>query len=308
MTTVLNQFGAKVGARIRDAFPDVTVIDLRGEEVAEGDVLFAVPMHGEVPLLDRLDELGIRWVQLGGTGVDTYPLDRVQGRVITCARGASAVPISEYVLAAMLSFEKRIPDVWISAPPEHWSYASLGTLDGKTLGIVGLGGIGTAVAERALPFGMRVVASRRRPEAGSPVPGVEVVGTLDELLALADHLVVAAPATARTRHLLDGDAFAKVRPGVHLVNIARGSLVDQDALRAALDDGRVACATLDVTDPEPLPAGHWLYSHPSVRLTPHVSWASPRMLDTIVEYFLANLGRFLRDEPLEGLVDVDEGY
>ena len=308
MTTVLNQFGAKVGDRIRQAFPDVTVIDIRGDDAAEGDVLFAVPMHGDVPLLDRLDELGVRWVQLGGTGVDTYPLERVRGRAVTCARGASAVPISEYVLAAMLSFEKHVPDVWISEPPEHWSIASLGTLDGKTLGLVGLGGIGAAVAERALPFGMRVVASRRRPEAGSPVPGVEVLPALDDVLSAADHLVVAAPATPRTRHLLDADALATVRAGVHLVNIARGSLIDQDALRAALDDGRVACATLDVTDPEPLPAEHWLYSHPSVRLTPHVSWSSPRMLDTIVEYFLANLGRWLRDEPLEGLVDIDEGY
>ena len=89
--------------------------------------------------------------------------------------------------------------------------------------------------------------------------GVEVAADLDQVLAIADHLVVAAPATAATRHLIGSEALAKVKPGVHLVNVARGSLIDQDALRQALDSGRVAMASLDVVEPEPLPAGHWLY-------------------------------------------------
>ncbi len=120
---------------------------------------------------------------------------------------------------------------------------------------------------------MRVLAVRRT-DAASPVDGVELVPSLDALLEASDHLVLAVPLTARTEHLLDADAFAKVKPGVHLVNIARGRLVDQDALRVALDDGRVAMATLDTVDPEPLPAGHWLYEHPKVRLSAHISWAS----------------------------------
>ena len=127
------------------------------------------------------------------------------------------------------------------------------------LGLMGLGGIGLATAERALPFGMKVRALRRRPEP-SPLEGVEVVGSIDELLPEADHLVLAAPATPSTRHLINAETLALVKPGVHLVNIARGALVDQDALRVALDDGRVAMATLDTVDPEPLPEGHWLYT------------------------------------------------
>src|SRR5204863_9717895 len=114
----------------------------------------------------------------------------------------------------------------------------------KTLALVGLGGIGSEIARRALPFGMRVRAVRRT-AAPSPVPGVEVVANLADLLPDADHLVLAARGTHRTRHLVDAEALAAVKPGVHLVNIARGSLVDQDALRAALDDGQVAMATLD---------------------------------------------------------------
>jgi phosphoglycerate dehydrogenase-like enzyme len=134
------------------------------------------------------------------------------------------------------------------------------------------------------------------------------VGSLEELLPVADHLVLAAPATPRTRHLIDAGTLELVKPGVHLVNIARGALVDQDALRVALDDGRVAMATLDTVDPEPLPDGHWLYSHPKVRLSAHVSWASPAGLARTLEIFIDNLSRYAAGEPVLHVVDVDEGY
>ncbi len=128
------------------------------------------------------------------------------------------------------------------------------------------------------------------------------------MLPEADHLVLTAPATEATRHLVDAAALAVVKPGVHLVNIARGSLVDQDALRAALDDGRVAMASLDTVDPEPLPDGHWMYDHPGVRLTPHISWSMPGALDHLYDSFLGNLVRRSRGEPLHGTVDVAAGY
>jgi phosphoglycerate dehydrogenase-like enzyme len=194
-------------------------------------------------------------------------------------------------------------------PPKFWNFPvpQFDAIAGSTLALVGLGGIGAAIAERALPFGMRVVALRRT-DAPSPVAGVEVVTSLDTLLGDADHLVLAAPATPRTRGMLDTEAFGRVKPGVHLVNIARGSLVDQDALRVALDDGRVAMATLDTVDPEPLPAGHWLYEHPKVRVSAHVSWYSPALQRAAVEIFVDNLGRFLRGEPLLHVVDAGEGY
>jgi phosphoglycerate dehydrogenase-like enzyme len=137
---------------------------------------------------------------------------------------------------------------------------------------------------------------------------VQVVRSLDELLPGAAHVVLAAPATARTRHLIDADAFAKMTPGVHLVNIARGALVDQDALRAALDDGSVAMATLDTVEPEPLPAGHWLYSHPKVRMTAHISWYTPQLQAAAVDILIENIGRYLGGEPLLHVVDPDEGY
>jgi phosphoglycerate dehydrogenase-like enzyme len=302
---VINQLGPKAAEAMRAAVPAVEVIDATGDPPApdlQADVLFGGWGPHTLEYAQRVD-----WVHLAGTGIDSFPQELFDGRTVTNARGASAIPISEFVLAAMLAFEKQLPETWIHEPPEHWNFAPLGWLYGRNLGLVGLGGIGLAVAERALPFGMHVRALRRRPEP-SPLEGVEVVGTLDELLPDADHVVLAAPATPRTRHLINAETLQLVKPGVHLVNIARGALVDQDALREALDDGRVAMATLDTVDPEPLPDGHWLYMHPKVRLSAHVSWASPAGMARTLEIFLDNLRRYSAGEPVQHVVDPDEGY
>ncbi len=306
---VLNQMGSAATEAIRSAAPDVEVVEVpfdRVEPGTRGEILFGA--WNASPVFGQLDELGVRWVHVAGTGVDGYdPVLYANDRLVTASRGASAIPIAEFVLAALLTFEKKLPATWLDEPPEHWNLASLGELSGKVLGLVGLGGIGTAVAERALPFGMRVLAIRRTGRASS-VAGVELTTELAPVLEQADHLVLAAPATPRTRALLNADTLAAVKPGVHVVNVARGDLVDEEALRAALDDGRVACATLDVVTPEPLPSGHWMYDHPSVRLSAHVSWSSPRLLERVTAIFVANLRRYLRGEPLEFVVDPDEGY
>lgn len=305
---VLTQMGGGVADAIAAAAPDaeVVIVPLTGPVPPEIDGQALVASHRSDNLIE-LAGRGVEWIHFFGTGVDGMPPEILTGRTVTCSRGAGAVPISEWVLAMMLAFEKRLPDAWVGDPPEHWGWTQLGGLSGRTLGLVGLGGIGTAVATRALAFDMHVRAVRRT-EAPSSVPGVTVVPTLGDLLAVSDHLVVAAPATPRTTHLLDDEAFSAVKPGVHLVNIARGTLVDQDALRAALDDGRVALASLDVCDPEPLPAGHWLYSHPKVRLSPHISWSNPALTARIVELLADNVRRFAAGQPLEGVVDPVERY
>jgi phosphoglycerate dehydrogenase-like enzyme len=302
---VINQLGPKATEAMRAAVSDVEVIDA-GAEPPPPDLRADVLFGGWGPhTLEYAERVG--WVHLAGTGIDSFPRELFDGRTVTNARGASAIPIAEFVLAGMLAFEKHLPETWIEEPPEHWNFAPLGWLNTRTLGLVGLGGIGVAIAERALPFGMKVRAVRRRPEP-SPLEGVEVVGSLEELLPEVDHLVLAAPATPRTRHLINAESLALVKPGVHLVNIARGALVDQDALRLALDDGRVAMATLDTVDPEPLPEGHWLYSHPKVRLSAHVSWASPAGMDRTLEIFVDNLRRYAAGEQVLHVVDAAEGY
>ena len=293
----------------RANFPEVEFISVprTGEIPAgvEGEALLTFAWGTEN--LAEVVKCGVRWIHTIGTGVDRFPLDAIGDCVLTCARGASAIPIAEWVLAMMLAFEKRLPESWVKKVPERWNIAELGGLHGKTLGLVGLGSIGEAVATRAQAFGMRVIACRRTAEP-SALPGVEVVADLAALLPEADHLVIAAAATAQTRHLIDAKALALVKPGVHLVNIARGSIVDQDALEIALDDGRVACASLDVCEPEPLPEGHWLYRHPQVNLSPHISWSMPNSISMIRQTFYANLRRFLDGEELEAQVDRTRGY
>jgi len=299
-------------ARVESEFPDIEIIQVpdSGEVPAgvEGEILLTWAWGS--PNLAEVIKRGVRWIHTYGTGVNEFPLALVGDATLTCARGASAIPISEWVLTMLLAYEKNIPNSWIDAPlepPKQWNRGELGGLHDKTLGLVGLGGIGEAVAKRALAFDMRVRALRRR-DLPSEHAGVEIVTDLDDLLATADHLVIAASATRETHHMMGRDAFAKVKPGVHLVNIARGALVDQEALREALDDGRVACASLDCVDPEPLPEGHWLFTHEKVRLSPHISWVSPKALDWLTDTFLDNLRRYRAGEELEGVVDVELGY
>lgn len=259
------------------------------------------------PNMAAVIERGVRWVHTVGTGVDRFPLQAVGDAVLTCSRGASAVPISEWTLAVMLAVEKHLPDAWINRPPERWHIAELGGLQGRTLGLVGMGGIATEIARRALAFGMQVVAYRRTRKP-APLADIEITDDLFGLVRRADHLVVAASATAATRHLIDAEVLAHARPHLHLVNIARGTLIDQDALRTSLDEERIALASLDVCEPEPLPDGHWLYDHPRVRLSPHISWSSPEALSGLYETFRRNLAHYLADEPLEGIVDLEQGY
>ncbi len=308
---VLNQMGERAAELVAARLPDVEMMPVTGDAPPEG--LRAEVFFGGYGGWDRylpwIEAAGVRWVQLSGTGADGVPPAVFEGRTVTCARGASAGPISEFVLAAILAFAKRFPDIWLHDAPAHWNFPApaMDVVEGRTVGLVGLGGIGTAVARRALAFGMPVVALRRT-GAPSPVAGVRVVPTLEELLAVSDHIVLAAPATSKTHHLLDAVAFTQMKRGAHIVNIARGALIDQDALRAALDDGRVAAATLDTVAPEPLPAGHWMYSHPGVRLSAHVSWYTPELLARTMELFVENLERFVRGEALHDVVDPVEGY
>lgn len=288
------------------ALPEAAFVEVTSGQAPPVESEVLVTLLNDLPSLAPVLDSGVRWVHVLGAGVDGFPLELLAGRTLTCSRGASAPAIAEFVLASMLAFEKQIPGVWISEPPARWRVATLGGLEGRTLGLVGLGAIGAEVARRAQPFDMRVIAARRDP--GKPAPdGVEVL-PLDHVLALADHLVVTAASTPATRHLIDHRALAIMKPGVHLVNVARGRLVDQEALLVALDSGQVAMASLDVVAPEPLPAGHPLFTHPRVRLTPHVSYSSPHTGPRTVELFAENFRRWQEGEPLAGVVDVANGY
>ncbi len=305
MAVYRGRFGEFVAQGLREMLPGTEVVMADSPEAGDrADVL--VTLLDDAPALAGALGPGIRWIHILGAGADGFPFEALENQVLTCSRGAAAPAIAEFVLAAMLAFEKQLPQSWITGPVDPWNSAQLGGLEGRTLGIVGLGAIGTEVARRALAFAMDVAAVRRT--AGPTLDGVSVCSDLATLLGRSDHLVVAAPATPATHHLLDDAALAAVRPGVHLVNVARGSLIDQDALLRALGDGRVAMASLDVVEPEPLPDGHPLYRHPSVRLSPHISWSSPRTVTRTMACFIDNLARYRQGRDLTGIVDQTAGY
>jgi len=312
---VASQHDARVNERLLARAPGLTIVELPPGPVealpAGASVLFSRPFAGprgewRAAPAPRGWPFDLRWVQLSSVGIDAYPRWLFDGPVVTNARGTASGPIAEYVLAAILSAAKQMPDLWVHRA-EDWQHRLLDAVEGRTLGLIGFGSIGRAVAVRAQAFGMQVLAHRR---SRGPVdlPGVELAGSAVEVFARADHVVLAAPATEETHHLVNRHLLATARPGLHLVNVARGSLVDHDALVEALDAGRLALATLDVTDPEPLPAGHRLYTHPRVRLSPHSSPGTPAIFDRLADRFLHNLARFRAGEALVDIVDPARGY
>ena len=298
-----------------ELIPDLEIILLSSESHSElpadfdADILLTsshLVKSNLKQILSQCDSL--KWVHVFGTGIDNFPLSLLNDCTLTCGRGASSVPIAEWALAMMLSFEKGLPESWIQSQPEDWFAApKLGTLANKTLGLIGFGTIGQEIAKRALAFDMKVLA-KVRSYRDSPMPGVELIENLEEILKKSDHLVLALPATAESQHLLNSDALAKTKAGIHIVNVARACIIDQEALKPFLDSAHVARASLDVISPEPLLNGHWAYSHPRVRLSPHISWNSPEMMSSLMSRFLANLTAFTEQTALSGVVDVEAKY
>lgn len=248
----------------------------------------------------------LKWVYSASAGVDFYPGWLLDAPLVTCGRGVASEEIADYVIAAIYAYAKNLEAVTVRSR-DQWTPVPLGRVSGTTIGIVGLGAIGAAVARRGLALGAQVVGLRRS-GAQSGVSGVQHVRDLATLVAEADHIVVAVPGTVETRHLFNEALFARIKPGAHIINVARGSVIDQDALVDALDRGRLGFATLDVTDPEPLPEHHALYSHPRVRLTPHISSNHSLIRHRLLEKVSDDLSRFIRGEKPSDIVDPALGY
>ncbi|GAB4458409.1 MAG: D-2-hydroxyacid dehydrogenase [Armatimonadaceae bacterium] len=259
----------------------------------------------------------VRWLHTASAGVDhvvTPALRETFGErpqlVLTDSGPAFGICMGEFVLAWMLAVAHRIPTLLEQERQKVWKWVTQEELHGQTVGIIGLGPIGRGVAERCKAFGMRTLGLRRRPE---PVPGVDAVYTgaegLTTLLRESDWLVVAAASTPGTRHLIGTAELAQMKPSARIINVARGALIDEAALITALQNGQISGACLDVFAEEPLPQDSPLWEMPNAFVTPHTSpgWTEGlrrRQLDL----FLANLRRFIADEPLEGVVDVEQGY
>jgi phosphoglycerate dehydrogenase-like enzyme len=184
----------------------------------------------------------------------------------------------------------QLTHTWVQAPYDE--------VHGSTWTIVGFGSIGREIASRARAFGVTVRGVRRTPGSDGEVDAMFTPELLPDALSGASVVVLAAPLTKETANIADERFFAAMEPGSLLVNIGRGGLVDEDALRRGLDAGRPGAATLDVMATEPLPPGHWLWDHPKVVLTPHVAGSSTGNGDRLADLFCRNLGRYLAGEPL----------
>jgi phosphoglycerate dehydrogenase-like enzyme len=219
-------------------------------------------------------------------------------------------------MAGLLALARRLPQtltrqeqrVWL--PNELIGEASPWLIAGKTMGIIGLGTLGQAIATRAKAFGMRVIGIRRNPDRAVPVGVDQVVARIDvdRMLEEADVVVLAAPLTPGTNQILDAAAIGKMKRGAVVINVARGQLVDESALEEALTSGRLGGAVLDVFTNEPLPRDSAFWSMPNVIVTPHTSGFRTDHFDAVVHLFSENLRRFEGGEALLNLVDMEAGY
>jgi phosphoglycerate dehydrogenase-like enzyme len=256
----------------------------------------------------------LKWVQSGGAGVEHFmtPDFIASPIILTNAQGVYAVPIADHVMAFVLHFCRRFNQLLrkqIQREWADWGEYRLDELNGATLGIVGLGGIGSEVAKRARGFGMRVIATRRRPGRSSQdADEVRGAAELPWLLAESDYVALCAALTHDTRHLIGREQLRLMKPTAYLINIGRGGLIDEAALAIALEAGEIAGAGLDVFEQEPLPSASPLWDMPNVMITPHNAGDSPRSHERLVDLFCANLKRYIAGEPLENVVDKQAGY
>ncbi|HWB44077.1 MAG TPA: D-2-hydroxyacid dehydrogenase, partial [Hyphomicrobiaceae bacterium] len=238
-------------------------------------------------------------------GVDWYDKEvlRAHGIRLASAAGVNAAAVAEHAMALILALRRHLQIARDNPRAHHWRpmVAQIADredeLGGKTLLVVGMGRIGGRLAELAKVFGMRVIGIRRHPARG-PGSADAVYGgdRLREALAEADVVALTCPLTPETENLIGAEAIAAMRGSAHLINVARGRVVDETALIAALQEGRIAAAGLDVTREEPLSASSPLWEMPNVIVTPHVGGETQRYEDGVIDILLDNLGRLWRGE------------
>jgi D-2-hydroxyacid dehydrogenase (NADP+) len=260
----------------------------------------------------------LRWIHTSAVAVETLCLPELfaRGIAVSNTRGVQAVPIAEHVMAVTLALAKQIPFVIEHQQQARWAQNEFvgerlpWLLKGRTLGMIGVGTIGSEIAKRAEAFGMRVIALRRRPAYGTIGHVDRVYGKeeLAEFLGQCHVLVICAPLTPDTHSMMGAIQFAQLPKGAVVVNVGRAKIIDTEALMAALQNGHLGGASLDVFPQEPLPKEHPLWRTQNVILTPHTSGFRQGHWDEVIDLFGDNLDRFLKGEPLKFRVEPDLGY
>jgi phosphoglycerate dehydrogenase-like enzyme len=254
-----------------------------------------------------------RWIHSLWTGVDNVLCPEILASPLplTNGRGVFRRPLAEWSIGAMLYFAYRMRRMVRQQQAGVWEVFTTEELQGRTLGIVGFGGIGSTTAELARAFGMRIVALRRRPELFEKDALVDqsfAPSQVNDLMAASDYVLLAAPLTNETRGMIGAPQIAAMKPAGVLINVGRGAVVDEPALVQALEGGQIRGAALDVFAVEPLPAGHPFYRLENVLLSPHTADHVQDFIHLAVESFLENLRRFQAGQPLMNLVDKYAGY
>jgi phosphoglycerate dehydrogenase-like enzyme len=305
--------------QIRRAFPQHTFVDVWDRDALRralpaGDAAFAAFVDRDiVGALTRL-----KWLQAPAVGVGHILSEEFVASpiVLTSARGVRARAMAEHVLGVTLALARQLPLIIRRQVTHQWALdeieatGSIRTLQNRRMGIIGLGSIGMEVARAAAGFGMRVSAIRKHVDQPRPdfVDEVFPPDRLNDLLAVSDVIVLSAPLTPDTRELIGPAALSVVKHGALLVNIGRGKLIDEEAVVAALEDGRLGGAALDVFAREPLDTTSPFWDLPNVIVTPHVSGAMEDYWTPLVALFSENLRRFETGEPLLNVVDKHAGY
>lgn len=302
-------------AELKAAAPEAELVECRDEAEALEQARDAVASYGFItPRVIRAGQ-ALEWVQQPSAGVEQLMEipELVQGKItLTNMQRVFGPPIADQALGYLLAFTRSLALFVREQPSQEWRprrpEVVLDELAGKTMLVIGLGGTGSEIARRACAFGMRVLATDPKVlERPLFVEELHRPDAFPALLPRADVVASAVPLTKVTRKLIDAKAIAMMKPGVLLINVSRGGVVDTDALVAALDSKQVAAAGLDVTDPEPLPKGHPLWSR-NVIITPHSAGQSPGSDRRRHEVFRENLRRFAAGQMLLNVVDKAVGY
>jgi phosphoglycerate dehydrogenase-like enzyme len=318
-----------LGERIRREFPQIEVdrrntYDQIEDHIRDAEIFFGWSLREEqVKAAKKL-----RWIHSTAAAVHQLMSPELRARdiVVTNARFVHGPVVAEHAIALMLALAKRLP-LAVRYQQQHvWAQEQItyqhphpAELAGSALGLVGYGAIGAEVARSAIALGMRVLVVRQHPQKNNnalssrvegPLSSAEIFGPdrLDEIIAQSDFLVLAAPLTETTRYLINAERLARMRPGAYLINVARGPLIDEAALAAALRNRRIGGAALDVFDHEPLPADSPLWELDNLLITPHVAATSDKMWERHYTLIKENLRRYLAGESLLGLVDTRAGY
>jgi phosphoglycerate dehydrogenase-like enzyme len=255
----------------------------------------------------------LKWLHALLAGIDRPEFAEVLRSqvIVSNSVGIHRTQVSEYVFLLMLSLAKKAPFFSRMQQGKKWSPAIPGVLDGKTLGIVGLGNIGKAVARLGRAFGMRVIANRRSIKETTCETNVDVLmpaGSLQELLSQSDFVVIALPATPATDKLIGEKEFRAMKPSAYIINIARGKIINEDALILAIKEHWIAGAGLDTTAIEPLPPDSELWNLPNVIVTPHVSGRREDYNRLAIPVFCENLKKYIHHEKLPNMIDKEKGY